>query len=92
MAQDRIPIEYPSEVIADIDQMVGQGMRTSYLVELAKRDVKLHRQREALREAKGAWKPEDHPELAQGAADWVNKIRALDAQRFEEIEQRQGSK
>ena len=91
MAQDRILIEYPPEVIADIDQIVGQGKRTSYLVELAKRNVKLYRQREALREAKGAWKPEDHPELAKGAA-WVNEIRALDAQRFEEIEQRHGSK
>jgi hypothetical protein len=35
MAQDRISIEYPPGVIAGIDQMVGQGTRTSYLVELS---------------------------------------------------------
>ena len=45
------------------------------------------RQRQVLRETAGAWKAEDHPELAQGAAAWVRQIRSFDAARFEELEE-----
>ena len=35
---------------------------------------------------------EDHPELAQGAAAWIRQIRALDNERFEELERRRSGK
>jgi hypothetical protein len=80
-------VPYPPEVIAEIDKMVSQGKRTSFLVDLAKREIKLDRQRKALRSARGAWKAEDHPELADGAAKWVHDIRQESVKRFEDIEQ-----
>ena len=43
-------------------------------------------QQAALKEAARAWKPGDHPELAQGATAWVQGLRALDDLRFEELE------
>jgi hypothetical protein len=43
---------------------------------------RLDRQRQALRQTAGAWKLDDHPELAEGAAAWVHKIRTED-ERFE---------
>ena len=39
--------------------------RQRILADLAKREIKLNRQRNVLRAAKGAWIQEDHPELAQ---------------------------
>ena len=54
-----------SDVIAEIDKLVDKGTRTDFLVELARRAIKLHRQREALRTAAGSWNPDDHPELAK---------------------------
>jgi hypothetical protein len=33
------------------------------------------------------WKDEDHPELKQGAAAWVRKMRALDELRFQKIQE-----
>jgi hypothetical protein len=33
------------------------------------------RQIEALKAAAGAWKDKDHPELKQGSAKWVRKLR-----------------
>lgn len=86
MSRNRVLVEYPPEVIAEIDKIAGLGKRTAYLVELAKRDVKLHRQREALRAAAGTWKDEDHPELAQGSAAYFRQIRDLDKERSERIE------
>ncbi len=79
-------VPYPPDVIAEIDKIVSHGKRTSFLVELAKREIKLNRQREALRAAAGAWKAEDHPELAGGAASWVRGIRQESVKRFEKIQ------
>ena len=81
-------VALPVDVVADIDRLVGKRSRSAFLTELAQREIKIRRQREALREAAGAWKSEGHPELAQGAAAWVLQIRALDNQRFEELERR----
>jgi hypothetical protein len=81
-------VPYPPELIAEIDKIVDHGKRTSFLIELAKREIKLHRQRKALHSAKGAWKPEDHPELAAGAAQWVHDLRQESVKRFEKIQER----
>jgi hypothetical protein len=56
------------------------------MIPLAKREIKLDHQREALRAATGAWKEEDHPELAGGAASWVREIRQEFVKRFEKIQ------
>ena len=85
-------VPYPAEVIAEIDKIVSQGHRTAFLVSLAEREIKLSRQRNALRAAKGAWKPEEHPELADGAARWVRDIRQKSVKRFEKIEQHREAK
>jgi hypothetical protein len=61
-------------------------MEEAVLVELTKRKIKLMRQRQALRAATGAWKAEDHPELAKGTASWVHEIRQESVKRFEKIE------
>jgi hypothetical protein len=81
-------VALPVAVAADIDRLVGKRSRSAFLTELAQREIKIRRQREAA----GAWKSEDHPELAQGAAAWVRQIRALDNQRFEELERRRDGK
>jgi len=73
-----------------IVEVVAEGTVT--LTELAQREIKLRLQRQALRESAGAWKPEDHPELANGGAAWVRRIRSLDSRRLEELEQRRSGK
>jgi hypothetical protein len=81
-------VPYPPEVIAEIDKIVTHGKRTAFLVELAEREIKLNRRRQALRAAKGAWKTKDHPELAGGAASWVREMRQESVKRFEKIQRR----
>jgi hypothetical protein len=80
----------PVGLVADIDKLVGKRGRSAFLTEVAEREIKLRRQRQALRNAAGAWKDKDHPELAQGAAAWVREMRSLDNRRFEELERRRG--
>ena len=74
------------EVIAAIDKLVGKRGRSAFLTELAQREIKIRHQREVLAETAGAWKSEDHPELDRGSAAWVDQIRSIDNQRFEEFE------
>ena len=58
----------PVDVVAEIDKLVGKRGRSAFLAELAQREIKLRHQCEVLQETAGAWKTEDHPELAQGGA------------------------
>jgi hypothetical protein len=88
----RAHVILPVDVVADIDKLVGKRGRSAFLTEIAQREIKLRRQREVLRETAGAWKSEDHPELAKGAAAWVQQVRALDNRRFEELERRRERK
>jgi hypothetical protein len=88
----RAHVILPVDVVADIDKIVGKRGRSAFLTELAKREIKIRHQREVLGEIAGAWKSEDHPELAQGAAAWIRQIRALDNRRFEELERRREGK
>jgi hypothetical protein len=88
----RAHVILPIDLVADIDKLVGKRGRSAFLTELAQREIKLRRQRQALREAAGAWKSEDHPELAGGVDAWIREIRSLDSRRFEELERRRDSK
>jgi hypothetical protein len=78
---ESVAIPFPSDLIAEVDRIVGPDNRTAHLVELARRDVVIQRQREAIHAAAGSWKDEDHPELANGSYEWVRKIRDEDWQR-----------
>ena len=91
-ANRRAHVILPVDLVADIDKIVGKRGRSAFLTELGQREIKIRRQREVLRETAGAWKSEDHPELAQGAADWVRQVRSLDNHRFEELDLRREGK
>jgi hypothetical protein len=58
---------------------------------LVEREIRRREQREALREAAGSWKDEDHPELAGGADKWVREMRQESIKRFEEVERHRES-
>jgi predicted Holliday junction resolvase-like endonuclease len=53
---------------------------------LVERELRRREQRDALREAAGSWKDEEHPELAEGADKWVREMRQEAVKRFEKIE------
>jgi hypothetical protein len=88
----RAHVVLPVDLVADIDKLVGKRGRSAFLTEVARREVMIRRQREALREAAGAWKDEDHPELANGAAVWIRQLRDQDIvrenERLEDLERR----
>jgi hypothetical protein len=83
----RAHVTLPVDEVADIDKLVGKRGRSAFLTELAQREIMLRRQREDLRDAGGSLEGRASPELKDGAAAWVRKMREGSEACFQEIEQ-----
>ena len=82
-------IKIPESLASELDKLAGLKRRTAYAIDVLWRDVRRNKQRQALKLSKGAWKSEDHPELAQGGAAYVDQIRTEPDERFEEVLRRE---
>jgi hypothetical protein len=79
-------IKIPEELAHELDLLAQaeHKRRTPYVVSLLWRDVRRNKQRQALKLSSGAWNPDHHPELAQGGAAFVTRIRSEPDERFED--------
>jgi len=73
----------PQRLVAEIDVLAGKRGRSAFLTRAAEKELMRLRQIKALESACGSWKDKDHPELKQGAAKWVRKLRREYDRRFE---------
>jgi hypothetical protein len=69
----------------EIDTLVGKRSRSTFLTQAAEKELMRLRQIKALESATGAWKDKGHPELKQGAAKWVKKLRREYDRRCEKV-------
>ena len=76
IASKRAHIVLPEQLLAEVDALVGQRGRSAFLAEVVGQAVQRRKLLAAFTEAKGSWKDEDHPELANGSGSFVNKLRA----------------
>ncbi len=77
MPRRRILVHLPKDVADGIDKLVGSRKRAAFVAEQPY-ELQRRQQLAALDAAAGTWKDEDHPELAEGGAAYVQKIRAQD--------------
>jgi Arc/MetJ-type ribon-helix-helix transcriptional regulator len=85
MNTKRTHVVLSEQLVKDIDTLVGTRQRSSFLTQAAEEKLMRLRQIKALEAAAGSWKDKDHPELKQGAAKWVAKLRRQDQKRFQEV-------
>jgi len=71
------------QLAAEIDTLVGKRGRRAFLTQAAEKELMRLRQIKALEGAAGAWKHKDHPELKDGSAKWVRKLRTEYDRRFD---------
>jgi hypothetical protein len=71
----RAHILIPSDLLREIDALVGPRGRSAFLLETARQEVKRRKLLRFLKSDEPAWKEEDHPELAGGADNWVRELR-----------------
>ena len=88
MNTKRTHVVLAAQLVKDIDTLVGSRQRSSFLTQAAQRELMRLRQIKALEAAADAWKDKDHPELKQGAARWVQKLRRQDEKRFSKLNSR----
>lgn len=72
----RAHILLPEDLLREIDALVGPRGRSAFLVETARDAVRRQRLLQFLESGKPAWREKGHPELADGSAEWVRKLRA----------------
>ena len=73
----RVHVVLDETVLQSIDEIVGRRGRSRFLEEAARLRLRQLRQLEAIQATAGAWKDEDHPELAEGSAAYIANSRAL---------------
>jgi Arc/MetJ-type ribon-helix-helix transcriptional regulator len=78
VANTRAHVILPEELVTAIDNLVGKRARSSFLKQAAWEEVKRQRLLKLLESPEPVWRSEDHPELRDGAAAWVEKMRAED--------------
>ena len=78
----------PQDLVREIDKIAGSRGRSAFLADLARREIKRQRLLQLFKRKKPIWKDEDHPELKDGAATWVRKMRSGSETRFQRIQKR----
>jgi len=83
-------IEIPQELAGELNLLAKaeHKLMTAYVVDLLWLHVRRNKQRQALELSSGAWNPADHPELAEGGAAYVEKIRSEPVDPFDEATRR----
>jgi Arc/MetJ-type ribon-helix-helix transcriptional regulator len=88
MRTRRTHIVISEQLAVQIDRLVGKRGRSSFLAQAAEKELMRLRQIKALKAALGAWRDEEHPDLKQGAAAWVAKVRREDERRYRTVSAR----
>jgi len=71
----RAHILIPRDLLQEIDKLVGPRGRSAFLLDTARQEVQRRKLLYFLENDVPAWKEENHPELAGGAAAWVRQLR-----------------
>jgi len=85
MNAKRTHVVLSEDLVKEIDTVVGSRQRSSFISQAVEKELTRRRQLAALDAVAGAWKDKDHPELKQGAAQWIRKLRRENERRFRKV-------
>jgi hypothetical protein len=88
MRKPRSLVPIPRQLAVEIDRIAGHKHRSAFIVELVEREIRRREQLDALQNAAGSWPDREHPELADGADNWVRGMRQKSVERLEAISRR----
>jgi metal-responsive CopG/Arc/MetJ family transcriptional regulator len=80
----RTHVVLSDQLIKEIDRVVGSRQRSSFLTQAAEKELVRRRQLQAI-DTLVAWNEKDHPELKQGSAKYVRKLRREYEQRLKKV-------
>ena len=86
VTKNKAHLIFPENLLQAIDKLVGKRGRSKFVVEATRKELKRIQFLQALQEAAGSWKDEDHPELKEkGTYKWVREQREMENTRFKEF-------
>src|ERR1039458_2058178 len=88
----RAHILIPGDLLQEIDALVGPRGRTAFLLQTARQEVQRRKLLHFLDSEDPAWAAHGHPELAHGAAAWVQQLRKQSERRPAQSKQRSAPK
>ena len=75
MKTKRAHVFLPTDLIREIDAIVGPRGRSAFLVETAREAVRRKKLLRFLESDAPVWKDADHPELSRSTGAWVRNLR-----------------
>lgn len=77
LSHARAHVVIPTELVAEIDAIVGQRKRSQFLVAAAEREIQRLKQIAAIKNCAGGWSKQRHPELEGPGSSrrFVRKLR-----------------
>jgi hypothetical protein len=83
--KERINVLLPSSLLAELRELVPLRERSGFIAEATAQRLLQLRQQKALRESRGAWTDENHPELQtqEDVRNWLRELRASTNARIE---------
>lgn len=81
----RTHVVLPDDLLAEVDALVGPRGRSAFLTEVIQREIRRRKLLAAVRDARGSWKTEDHPELEGGSEVFVDGLRAENEARLKNL-------
>ena len=77
--KEKAHLVFPQDLLQSIDKLVGKRKRSKFVVEATRKELKRVQFLQALKEAAGTWKDENHPDLKEkGTYQWVREQRQQD--------------
>jgi hypothetical protein len=75
--KERMNLYLPKDLVEDLRRYVPARARTQFVIDTLSQELRRVRLKEALKASAGAWKDEDHPELAtpEDIDRWIEEGR-----------------
>lgn len=86
MTRRRTLVQLPSDLVAEIDKLVGPRKRSEFLVGVATREITRQRLMKVFENQEPIWKDADHPELSDGSEAWIRELRLEAEGRFQQMQ------
>ena len=76
--KERLNIYLPKRLVEELRRQVPSRERTQFIADVLERELKRKKLLNAIRESYGAWRAEDHPELAtiEDMDRWLEETRS----------------
>lgn len=80
----RLQITIPEDVVEEMDSIVKPRSRSRFIADALREHIDHIKFKKAISESLKypGWKDEDHPELNEGTAEYISRLRSADQERI----------